>query len=101
MLEERILQVSLFLPEDVHHRNRVMEHTQGDVLGGDGGEDGRLGLLAADQRQGPYVIQMGMGDENGFQLFCDCPVIGQALLPVFFRMEARIQKERHSFDLQE
>jgi hypothetical protein len=101
MFEEGILQVSLLFPEDVHHRDRIVEHAQGDVFCGNGGKNGGLRLMAVDHRQGTHVVQMGMRDEDRLQLPCDPSILWEALQAIFFGMESGIQKKRYSIKIQE
>jgi len=53
-----------------------------------------------DDRKGPYVVQMSMRDEDGFQFSTDGIIIRQAFQAVFFGMETGIQEKGKAVNFQ-
>ena len=100
MIEERIFDHSLFFPVDIHHRNGVVKHAQGDVFGRESGKDRSLGLLPGHHRQRPDMVQVGVGDENRLQLAGDQGVVRKAFGSEFFGVQTRIKKKGKTVNLQ-
>jgi len=71
MIEKGIIDDSLFFAIDIHYRNGVMKHAQGDIPGRERGEDRSLGVLPGHHGQGTDMVQVGVGEKNRFQLAGD------------------------------
>ena len=56
MIEERVIENSLFFPENIHNRYSIVEHSQSDIFGRDGGKNGGLRLPVIDDRKGADVV---------------------------------------------
>ena len=96
MAEKGIFRQPFLFPEDVHHRDRIVKHPQGDIFSREGGKDGGLRVPVIDDRKGSHVVQVGVGDEDGLQLPFEPVIVRQAFQPEFFGMKTGIQKKGHA-----
>ncbi len=68
MLEKGVFPVPLLLPENIHDRDGIVQHAESDIFCRKRGENRRLRMPAVDQRQGSHVVEVGMGEQQGFDV---------------------------------